>query len=116
MDAQLYNGFFSDADRAAMKIGWKPSRVIYRHWISLLLINELKNCCSIIGHATSRGRWDYAEQQRWLEHRRQVFTPEFLQGYAEEIQMLAQQYADDKEKSGAVKSALAVRGRDRLKQ
>lgn len=23
------------------------------------------------------GTLDYAEQQRWLEHRRQVFTPEF---------------------------------------
>ncbi|MFP1452270.1 hypothetical protein ACLB1N_12560 [Escherichia coli] len=42
------------------------------------------------------GMLDYAEQQRWLEHRRQVFTPEFLQGYADELQMLAQQYTDDK--------------------
>ncbi|SPX20011.1 exodeoxyribonuclease I [Escherichia coli] len=48
------------------------------------------------------------------EHRRQVFTPVFLQGYAEEIQMLAQQYADDKEKVALFKSALAVRGRDCL--
>ncbi|WP_373274726.1 aminotransferase class III-fold pyridoxal phosphate-dependent enzyme, partial [Serratia marcescens] len=29
------------------------------------------------------GTLDYAEQQRWLEHRRQVFTPEFLQGLRE---------------------------------
>ncbi len=50
------------------------------------------------------GTLDYAEQQRWLEHRRQVFTPEFLQGYAEEIQMLAQQYADDKEKVALLKA------------
>ena len=35
---------------------------------------------------------------------RQVFTPEFLQGYAEEIQMLAQQYADDKEKVALLKA------------
>lgn len=33
-----------------------------------------------------------------------VFTPEFLQGYAEEIQMLAQQYADDKEKVALLKA------------
>ncbi|EMV5888408.1 exodeoxyribonuclease I, partial [Escherichia coli] len=50
------------------------------------------------------GTLDYAEQQRWLEHRRQVFTPEFLQSYAEEIQMLAQQYADDKEKVALLKA------------
>lgn len=68
-----------------------------------MLINELKNCCSIIEHATS-GTLDYAEQQRWLEHRRQVFTPEFLQGYADELQMLAQQYADDKEKVALLKA------------
>ena len=47
---------------------------------------------------------DYAEQQRWLEHRRQVFTPEFLQGYADELQMLAQQYADNKEKVALLKA------------
>lgn len=50
------------------------------------------------------GTLDYAEQQRWLEHRRRVFTPEFLQGYADELQMLAQQYADDKEKVALLKA------------
>lgn len=52
----------------------------------------------------SPGTLDYAEQQRWLEHRRQVFTPEFLQGYADELQMLVQQYADDKEKVALLKA------------
>ncbi|MEV9814666.1 hypothetical protein AB0T27_17845, partial [Escherichia coli] len=32
------------------------------------------------------------------------FTPEFLQGYADELQMLAQQYADDKEKVALLKA------------
>ncbi|MGH2128860.1 hypothetical protein ACQ1Z5_14240, partial [Enterococcus faecalis] len=50
------------------------------------------------------GTLDYAEQQRGLEHRRQVFTPGFLQGYAEEIQMLAQQYASDNEKVALLKA------------
>ena len=31
-------------------------------------------------------------------------TPEFLQGYADELQMLAQQYADDKEKVALLKA------------
>ena len=47
VDAQLYNGFFSDADRAAMKIVLETEPRIYRHWISLLLINELKNCVQL---------------------------------------------------------------------
>lgn len=50
------------------------------------------------------GTLDEAEQQRWLEHRRQVFTAEFLQQYANELQMLSQQYADNKEKLVLLKS------------
>lgn len=64
---------------------------------------RIENCCSII-ERNFPGTLDYAEQQRWLEHRRQVFTPEFLQGYADELQMLAQQYADDKEKVALLKA------------
>ena len=60
------------------------------------------------------GTLDYAEQQRWLEHRRQVFTPEFLQGYAEEIQMLAQQYADDKEKVALLEASAADTAEDNV--
>ncbi len=71
--------------------------------ISLLLINELKTVVQL-SSAQLPGTLDYAEQQRWLEHRRQVFTPEFLQGYADELQMLAQQYADDKEKVALLKA------------
>ncbi len=59
--------------------------------------NELKNCCSIIERATSRGRWicraaTLAGAPPPGLHAR-VFA-----GYADELQMLAQQYADDKEK------------------
>ncbi|RAN76839.1 hypothetical protein B5P41_36025, partial [Bacillus sp. SRB_28] len=50
------------------------------------------------------GSLDEAEQQRWLEHRREVFTPEFLQAYADELQMLQQQYADNNEKLMLVKA------------
>lgn len=68
-----------------------------------MLINELKTVVQL-SSAQLPGTLDYAEQQRWLEHRRQVFTPEFLQGYADELQMLAQQYADDKEKVALLKA------------
>ncbi|MGO0763888.1 hypothetical protein ACTJKU_30330, partial [Citrobacter freundii] len=34
----------------------------------------------------------------------QVFTPEFLQNYANELQLLSQQYADNKEKLMLLKS------------
>ena len=50
------------------------------------------------------GTLDENEQQRWLEHRRNVFTPEFLQAYADELQVMYQQYADDSEKQALLKA------------
>ncbi|ELY4483284.1 exodeoxyribonuclease I, partial [Cronobacter turicensis] len=44
------------------------------------------------------------EQERWLAHRRDVFTPEFLQTYAQELEMLYNQYESDKEKTALLKA------------
>ncbi len=44
------------------------------------------------------------EQARWLAHRRDVFTPEFLQAYAQELEMLYNQYESDKEKTALLKA------------
>lgn len=44
------------------------------------------------------------EQQRWLNHRRDVFSPEFLQAYAQELEMLYNQYESDKEKTALLKA------------
>jgi exodeoxyribonuclease-1 len=104
VDAQIYNGFFSDADRAAMKI---------------LLETEPRNLPALdITFADGRiekllfnyrarnfpGTLDEEEQQRWLAHRREIFTPEFLQRYAEELQALFQQYDGDSEKQALLKA------------
>ncbi|MDZ7320204.1 exodeoxyribonuclease I [Kosakonia sacchari] len=104
VDAQIYNGFFSDADRAAMKI---------------LLETEPRNLPALdITFADARiekllfnyrarnfpGTLDEHEQQRWLTHRRNVFTPEFLQQYAETLQALFQQYDGDNEKQALLKA------------
>lgn len=103
VDAQLYNGFFSDADRAAMKIVLETEPRNLPTLDITLSINGLKSCCSIIGRATSRGRWIMPSSNAgWSTAA--VFTPEFLQGYADELQMLAQQYADDKEKVALLKA------------
>ncbi|MGT8636872.1 HisA/HisF-related TIM barrel protein [Escherichia coli] len=104
VDAQLYNGFFSDADRAAMKIVLETEP---RNLPALDITFVDKRIEKLLFNYRARnfpGTLDYAEQQRWLEHRRQVFAPEFLQGYADELQMLAQQYADDKEKVALLKA------------
>ncbi len=104
VDAQLYNGFFSDADRAAMKI---------------VLETPPKNLPALdITFADSRiekllfnyrarnfpGTLDETEQQRWLQQRREIFTPEKLHAYAQELETLYHQYQDDAEKLALVKA------------
>ena len=104
VDAQLYNGFFSDADRAAMKIVLETEP---RNLPALDISFVDKRIEKLLFNYRARnvpGTLDEAEQQRWLDHRRQVFTPEFLQNYANELQLLSQQYADNKEKLMLLKS------------
>lgn len=104
VDAQLYNGFFSDADRAAMNILLETEP---RNLPALDITFVDKRIEKLLFNYRARnfpGTLDDDEQQRWLEHRRQVFTPEFLQAYADELQMLYQQYADDKAKLTLLKS------------
>lgn len=98
VDAQLYNGFFSDADRAAMRIVLETEP----HNLPALDITFAdKRIDKLLFNYRARnfpGTLDEAEQQRWMEHRRAVFTPEFLQAYADELRTLIEQHADNKEK------------------
>ena len=104
VDAQLYNGFFSDADRAAMKIVLETE---LRSLPALDITFADKRIERLLFNYRARnypGTLDEAEQQRWLEHRREVFTPAFLQAYADELQMLYQQHQQDSEKLGQLKA------------
>ena len=77
VDAQLYNGFFSDADRAAMKIVLETEP---RNLPALDITFADKRIERLLFNYRARnfpGTLDENEQQRWLEHRRNVFTPEF---------------------------------------
>lgn len=98
IDAQLYNGFFSDADRAAMRIVLETEP---RNLPALDITFADKRIERLLFNYRARnfpGTLDEIEQQRWMEHRREVFTPAFLQAYADELQMLFAQHAEDKEK------------------
>ncbi|ALR77281.1 exodeoxyribonuclease I [[Enterobacter] lignolyticus] len=104
VDAQLYNGFFSDADRAAMKILLETEP---RNLPALDLTFADTRIEKLLFNYRARnfpGTLDDAEQQRWLQHRREVFTSEFLQAYADELQLLSQQYAEDKAKLALLKT------------
>jgi exodeoxyribonuclease-1 len=104
VDTQLYNGFFSDADRAAMKILLETEP---RNLPALDLTFADKRIEKLLFNYRARnfpGTLDEAEQQRWLQHRRNVFTPEFLQAYADELQQLYVQYEGNDEKLALLKA------------
>jgi len=104
VDAQIYNGFFSDADRAAMKILLETDP---RNLPALDITFADGRIEKLLFNYRARnfpGTLNEEEQQRWLAHRREIFTPEFLQRYAEELQALFQQYEGDSEKQALLKA------------
>lgn len=104
VNAQLYNGFFSNANRAAIKIVLKTKP---RNLPALNITFVNKQIKKLLFNYQARNfpkTLNYAKQQRWLKHRRQVFTPKFLQSYANKLQMLAQQYANNKKKVALLKA------------
>jgi len=50
------------------------------------------------------GTLDEMEQQRWLQHRQNIFTPEFLQTWAQELERLWGQYEGNSEKQALIKA------------
>ena len=104
VDAQLYNGFFSDADRTAMKIVLETEP---RNLPALDITFADKRIEKLLFNYRARnfpGTLDENEQQRWLEYRRQIFTHEFLQAYAQELEMLYGQYEGNNEKLSLLKA------------
>jgi len=98
VDAQLYNGFFSDADRAAMQIVLQTDP---QNLPALDISFVDKRIEKLLFNYRARnfpGTLDHEEQQRWLRHRQARFSPEFLQAYAQELEMLYGQYEGDNEK------------------
>lgn len=104
VDTQLYNDFFSDADRAAMKIVLETDP---RNLPALDITFADKRIERLLFNYRARnfpGTLDEAEQQRWLQHRRNIFTPEFLQAYAQELEALWGQYEGNSEKQALLKA------------
>jgi len=104
VDTQLYNGFFSDADRAAMKILLETEP---RNLPALDLTFADARIEKLLFNYRARnfpGTLDEAEQARWLQHRRNVFTPEFLQAYVQELEGLYGQHEGDAEKQKLIKA------------
>ncbi|WP_284973143.1 exodeoxyribonuclease I [Atlantibacter hermannii] len=104
VDTQLYNGFFSDADRAGMRIILQTDP---QNLPALDISFVDKRIEKLLFNYRARnfpGTLDHEEQQRWLRHRQARFTPEFLQAYAQQLEMLYGQYEGDNEKIGLLRA------------
>ncbi|MGS6506187.1 exodeoxyribonuclease I, partial [Enterobacter hormaechei] len=44
------------------------------------------------------------DQERWLQNRRNVFTPEFINCYAQEVELLYGEYEGDGDKEALLKA------------
>lgn len=107
VDAQLYNGFFSDADRNAMNI---VRQTAVENLPALDLTFNDARIEKLLFRFRARnfpGTLNDAEQQSWLQHRREMLNPERVQGYVQELEMLFNQYEGDQAKQGQLKALFA---------
>lgn len=111
VDAQLYDGFFSDADRATMKIILETAP---QNLPALDLTFNDSRLEPLLFRYRARnfpGTLDDAEQRRWLLHRQEVLNPERVQRYVQQLEELYNLHEGDKEKMALLK-ALFEYGRD----
>ncbi|MEQ9916843.1 exodeoxyribonuclease I [Pectobacterium aroidearum] len=107
VDLRLYDGFFGDADRMAMKIIQETAPQNLPALDLTFADNRLEPLFFRYRARNFPGTLDDREQQRWLQHRRAVFTPERLQDYLSELNDLYQLHEDDKEKMAQLKALYA---------
>ncbi|GKV95296.1 exodeoxyribonuclease I [Pectobacterium aroidearum] len=107
VDLRLYDGFFGDADRMAMKIIQETAPQNLPALDLTFADNRLEPLLFRYRARNFPGTLDDREQQRWLQHRRAVFTPERLQDYLSELSHLYQLHEDDKEKMAQLKALYA---------
>ncbi|KAA9001390.1 exodeoxyribonuclease I [Affinibrenneria salicis] len=103
VDARLYDGFFSDADRAAMKIIQQTAPQNLPALDLNFSDNRLEPLLFRYRARNYPATLDDREQQRWLQHRRETLTPQRLQEYAARLEQLYQYYENDGKKTELVK-------------
>ncbi|MHA3240945.1 exodeoxyribonuclease I [Yersinia pseudotuberculosis] len=104
VDTQLYNGFFSDADRATMKIIQQTEP---QNLPALDLTFQDPRLEALLFRFRARNypnTLNNSEQQRWLQHRREALSPERVQDYVLQLEQFYNQYEDDKEKLALLKA------------
>lgn len=104
VDAQLYDGFFSDADRAGMNILRQTAPA---NLPAMDLAFQDARVAKLLFRYRARnfpGTLDDAEQQRWLQHRREALNAERVQAFLLELESLASLHEGDAEKMAQLKA------------
>ncbi|MXP66650.1 exodeoxyribonuclease I [Pantoea sp. Nvir] len=89
VDAQLYDGFFSESDRAGMNI---LRQTAPGDLPALALTFQDPRVTNLLFRYRARnfpGTLDDAEQKRWLQHRREILNTERVHNFLLEIESLA---------------------------
>lgn len=104
VDAQIYNGFFSDADKSAMNIILQTAPA---NLPALDLTFNDGRIAQLLFRYRARnfpGTLDDSEQQRWLQHRREALNSERIESFLLELESLANLHDGDKEKMAQLKA------------
>ncbi|MDR7342934.1 exodeoxyribonuclease-1 [Pantoea alhagi] len=104
VDAQIYNGFFSDADRAAMNIIQQTAPA---NLPALDLTFNDDRIAQLLFRYRARnfpGTLDDSEQQRWLQHRREALNSERIESFLLELESLANLHDGDNDKLAQLKA------------
>ncbi|WP_416778238.1 exodeoxyribonuclease I [Xenorhabdus budapestensis] len=106
VDAKIYSGFFSDADKTAMEI---IRGTIPQNLPALDLTFQDTRIKALLFRYRARNysaTLDYNEQQRWLQHRREILTQENITQYFATIEQLFIEHQSDEEKCRQLKALI----------
>ncbi len=99
VDSRLYDGFFSDADRATMNI---IQQTRPQHLATLTPHFQDGRLAELFFRYRARNyphTLDEAEQQRWLQHCRHRLNPNRLHNYLSQLAQCYQQYTDNRKRT-----------------
>jgi len=104
VDAQLYDGFFSDADRAGMNILRQTPPQNLPALDLAFSDGRMKELLFRFRARNYPNTLDDAEQRRWLQHRQEALSAERVQSYLLQPESLYNLHEGDKEKTALLKA------------
>lgn len=104
VDSQLYDGFFGDADRAAMQI---IHETLPQNLPALDIKFNDRRIAPLLFRYRARNyphTLDDSEMRRWQQHRQEILSSERIQTYLDTLETLYNRHEDDADKVGQLKA------------